>query len=121
MTLSFLAPSASPADVPKAVELLRLPALALERTSRGGGAVEDLKSLLDGDPATLAAVEVSGNEPVTIVYGFGGQTVTLEKLAVHVPTAGKSGTPPRGGSFAKTRPASRGATRTFTPSPQATR
>ncbi|MEX0703640.1 MAG: hypothetical protein WD069_16205 [Planctomycetales bacterium] len=77
----------------KTVNLLQLPAAAVERTSLPGGTAGDLKALTDGDPSLPLVLDVADGEPLSIVYGFGGGMVTLERLVVAVP-AGRDAAPP---------------------------
>jgi tetratricopeptide (TPR) repeat protein len=82
------------ADADKPVDLLRLPSARLEEASVVGTELHDLGALTDDDPATAAAATASADTPLSIVYGFGGETVSLEKLVITLPARNNDSPPP---------------------------
>ena len=67
----------------KSVNLLRLPSAAVEKATSDNR--DSLKSATDEDSATTAIFDATKNTPMDIVYGFGGETVSPEKLVVRLP------------------------------------
>ena len=79
-----------PAKEPASVNLLRLPGVKLEDSTASGSEAAQLSRLTDGDPSTVASVTASEDAPLTIVYGFGGATVSLDQLVVMLPADPKA-------------------------------
>jgi len=75
---------------PAAVNLLRLPGVKLEDSTVSGSEAAQLSRLTDGDPSTIASVTASEDAPFTVVFGFGGATVSLDQLVVTLPTDPKA-------------------------------
>ncbi len=75
---------------PAAVNLLRLPGVKLEDSTVSGSEAAQLSRLTDGDPSTVASVTASEDAPFTVVYGFGGATVSLDRLVVMLPADPKA-------------------------------
>ena len=65
----------------KPVNLLRLAAAAVEKAPAERDAVA---ALADEDAATVATFAAAKDAPADVVYGFGGATVTPEKLVVRM-------------------------------------
>jgi len=72
------------AEENKPVDILRLPAIRLEKVATRMHDDSVTKALTDGDPATVARIKLGGG-PVDLVYGFGGDLVTAERLVVTLP------------------------------------
>jgi tetratricopeptide (TPR) repeat protein len=66
----------------KSVNLLRLPSAAVEKAPDDR---DSLRAATDEDSATTAVFDATKTTPVDIVYGFGGATVSPEKLVVRLP------------------------------------
>jgi len=77
------------ADAP-AVNLLSLPSVKVEDSSLGPSEASDLPRLTDGNRSTVASLTASEAAPFSVVYGFGGSTVSPDQLSVFLPAAGKS-------------------------------
>jgi tetratricopeptide (TPR) repeat protein len=77
---------------PGPVNLLLLPSARIEQVSPVALKAADLRAWTDGKPVTAAAVPASAELPVEIVFGFGGATVCVERIVVHLPSGGP---PPR--------------------------
>jgi tetratricopeptide (TPR) repeat protein len=75
---------------PVAVNLLRLPGVKLEDSTVSGSESAQLSRLTDGDPSTVASVTASEDAPFTVVFGFGGATVSLDQLVVRLPADPKA-------------------------------
>src|SRR5262245_44250898 len=75
----------------KPANLLRLPAVRVERTSVAENEANDLRKWTDGDPATSASVPASASSPVEVVYDF-GDVVSIDHLVVRL---GSAAPPPR--------------------------
>jgi tetratricopeptide (TPR) repeat protein len=67
---------------PKPVNLLRLAAAVVDPTGSSAGAIDGAKSLFDDDARTIADFPATDNSPATILIGFGGEPVALERLVV---------------------------------------
>jgi tetratricopeptide (TPR) repeat protein len=78
---------------PVTVNLLRLPIVKLEDSTVSGSQAAQLIRLTDGDPSSIASVAASEDAPFTVVFGFGGATVSLDQLVVTVPTDPKAAAP----------------------------
>src|SRR6266481_2296852 len=92
----LIAPMARAADGVRAgkatqVNLLRLPNVKLEETTAPANERSSLRALTDNDPATVAQITAEKGSTVDIVYGFGGDIVTVERLVIHLPTKMPSG------------------------------
>jgi len=72
------------AEENKAVDILRLPATKLERVATRVHDDSITKALTDGNPDTVAKIEVAGG-PVDLVYSLGAELVTAERLIVTLP------------------------------------
>jgi len=66
------------------VDLLRLPAAKLERSSVPGSELASFKLLIDDKPETIVNGTASADAPLEVVFGFGGAVVTPERLVVRV-------------------------------------
>jgi len=66
------------------VNLLRVDGVQMVRTSIRGEEKERLVGLVDGNPETSTALEISQEIPLDIVYAYGGETVSPEKLVVEL-------------------------------------
>jgi tetratricopeptide (TPR) repeat protein len=75
---------------PAAVNLLRLPGVKLEDSSVSGSEAAGLGRLTDGNPTTVVSVSASEDAPFTVVFGFGGATVSLDQLVVLLPADPKA-------------------------------
>jgi hypothetical protein len=69
------------------VNLLALPAARLEHASDPAADGAVLKSLTDGDAGTAVALAAADKSPLTLVVGFGGNVVSLERLEVNLGNA----------------------------------
>jgi tetratricopeptide (TPR) repeat protein len=75
---------------PAAMNLLRLPGVKLEDSTVSGSEAAQLSRLTDGDPSTVASITASEDAPFTVVFGFGGATVSLDQLVVSLPADSKA-------------------------------
>jgi tetratricopeptide (TPR) repeat protein len=78
----------------KPANLLRLPAVKIEQSSVAGRELAGLTALVDGDGVTMATATAGAETPLTVVYGFGGDQVALEKLVIAVPNSKGEESPP---------------------------
>jgi tetratricopeptide (TPR) repeat protein len=76
------------------VNLLRLPAAKIEQSSIVGQELRGLAALADGDVVRAATATAGVETPLTIVYGFGGDQVALERLTITVPRGTGDTSPP---------------------------
>ncbi|OAI50286.1 hypothetical protein AYO44_05730 [Planctomycetaceae bacterium SCGC AG-212-F19] len=65
--------------------LLRLPSAKLEVATAPAAEWVGLKAIVDGDPLTVGVGSAAPEAPLDIVFGFGGATVTAERLVVVQP------------------------------------
>ncbi len=72
------------AEENKPIDILRLPGTKLERVATLARDDANIRALTDGNPATVAKIEAPGG-PVDLVYGFGAELVTAERLIVTLP------------------------------------
>ena len=70
---------------PKAVNLLHSASAKLERTTALGVSTTGLKGLTDDRPSTAVEIPVTGGIAIDLVYGFGGEPVSPERLVVLLP------------------------------------
>jgi len=82
-----------PADDQKPINLLQPSVAVIERASLAGDATRETQTLFDGDPATQLSLDVVSGEPLLLVFGFGGEMVSLERLVIAVPNATDDATP----------------------------
>jgi tetratricopeptide (TPR) repeat protein len=75
---------------PPAVNLLRLASVKVEDSSLGPSEAADLTRLTDGNPSTVATLTASEAAPFSVVYGFGGATVSADQLSVSLSSGGKT-------------------------------
>ena len=68
------------AEENKPIDILRLPGTKLERVATLARDDANIRALTDGNPATVAKIEAPG-VAVDLVYGFGAELVTAERLS----------------------------------------
>ena len=83
--LLFVGISTVRAEDEGSTDLLRLPIASIEEASVTGVERNSLTALVDKDPTTVAVASADEKLPLAIVYGFGGETVALEKIAITLP------------------------------------
>lgn len=76
------------------VNLLRADKAAIARTSAVGADVERLVGLTDGDTETPFSFPAKPAAPLDIVFGFGGEVVSPERLVVHLAGGDDQGAAP---------------------------
>jgi tetratricopeptide (TPR) repeat protein len=88
--------AAARAEEKKAADVLRLAQAKLEEASVTGTELANLSALVDGDPRTVVTATAKEEAPLTVVYGFGGETVAIEELVITLPAkAGDASGPVR--------------------------
>lgn len=75
---------------PAEANLLRLPGAQIQGSTAAMDDAASLPLLADGDPATVLSAKTSPGAPVDVVYGFGGELVTAERLLVQLPDASRT-------------------------------
>jgi tetratricopeptide (TPR) repeat protein len=80
--LFIIALGTRPVAAESIVNLLRLPQIKLETTSLIGERAAKVPMLIDGNPETAASLDAGGTETVDLVFGFAGETVAPETIAV---------------------------------------
>jgi tetratricopeptide (TPR) repeat protein len=73
-----------------AVNLFGLPSVKVEDSSLGPSEAADLTRLTDGNRSTMTTLTASEAAPFSVIYGFGGATVSPDQLSVFLPSGGKS-------------------------------
>jgi tetratricopeptide (TPR) repeat protein len=66
------------------INLLRVDGVQMERTSVRGEGKDRLVAIVDGNSETSMALKISQEIPLDIVYAYGGDTVSPEKLVIEL-------------------------------------
>jgi hypothetical protein len=73
------------------VALLKIEQAVLLKASATGNETAQLNALTDGDIQTSVSFSATQDAPLEVVYGFGNETVSPEKLVVHLADANGEG------------------------------